>query len=111
MDILLWVLRILLALAFLAAGATKLTQPKEKLRERMGWVDDFSANLVKAIGAAEVIGAVGLLIPSLTSIAAAGLVVIMVGAVVTHLRRKETGMVFPPLVLLTLSAALAFGAA
>jgi uncharacterized membrane protein YphA (DoxX/SURF4 family) len=111
MDIVLWVLRILLALAFLAAGATKLTQPKEKLRERMGWVDDWSSSMVMAIGALEVVGAIGLLVPALTSVAAAGLVVIMIGAVVTHVRRKEIGMIFPPLVLLALCAALSFGAA
>lgn len=111
MDIFLWVLRILLALAFLVAGSTKLLQPKEKLRERMAWVDDWSDTMVKAIGAAEVVGAIGLLIPTLTPFAASGLVVIMIGAVVTHVRRKETGMVFPALVLLMLSAALAFGAA
>ncbi len=110
MNVLLWVLRILLAVAFLGAGATKLVQPREKLRERMGWVDDWSDGMVKAIGAAEVVGAIALLIPTLTPFAASGLVVIMIGAVVTHVRRKETGMVFPPLVLLFLCSALAFGA-
>jgi uncharacterized membrane protein YphA (DoxX/SURF4 family) len=111
MNIVLWVLRIVLAVAFLGAGATKLLQPKVKLRERMAWVDDFSGTMVKAIGAAEVVGAIGLLIPALTPFAAAGLVIIMVGAVITHIRRKEGPMVFPPLVLLALSAALAFGSA
>lgn len=111
MDILLWVLRILLAVAFIGAGAVKLVQPREKLRERMGWVDDWSDNLVKAIGAAEVIGGIGLLIPTLTPFAASGLVIIMIGAVVTHLRRKENSEIFAPLILLFLSAALAFGAA
>lgn len=111
MDALLWILRIVLALAFAGAGAMKLTQPKEKLRPRMGWVDDFSATMVKAIGGAEVVGAIGLLIPALTSIAATGLVVIMIGAVVTHVRRKEIPLVVPPAVLLALSTALAVGAA
>lgn len=42
MNVTIWVLQILLALAFLAAGLTKLTQPRQKLATNMGWVEDFS---------------------------------------------------------------------
>jgi DoxX-like family len=42
MNVLLWIVAGLLAAAFLVAGLTKLTQPKEKLAARMGWVEDFS---------------------------------------------------------------------
>ncbi|WP_307804272.1 hypothetical protein [Micromonospora echinofusca] len=39
MNTLLWIVQILLALAFAAAGLFKLSQPKEQLRTRMAWVD------------------------------------------------------------------------
>ena len=114
MNVVTWVLQILLALAFLAAGVTKLTQPKEKLRARMAWTDDFSANAVKGIGAAEVLGAIGLVgpwalnvAPVLTPLAATGLVLTMIGAVITHRRRKETKEMAPALVLGVLSAVVA----
>ncbi|MEZ4629530.1 MAG: DoxX family protein [Deinococcales bacterium] len=68
MKIALWVIQILLAFAFIAAGAMKATQPKEKLAKNMGWVNDFSANTVKLIGILEVLGGLGLILPSFTGI-------------------------------------------
>lgn len=85
------------ALLFLGAGGMKLARPKTALKENgMGWVDDFSAPAVKLIGLAEVLGAIGLILPVATGIAPVlspvaglGLTVVMVGAVVVHSRRKE----------------------
>jgi uncharacterized membrane protein YphA (DoxX/SURF4 family) len=51
MNVAIWVLQVLLALAFLAAGLTKLTQPRQKLAATMGWVEDFSDPGVRTIGA------------------------------------------------------------
>ena len=56
MHVVIWVLQILLALAFVAAGLTKLTQPRQKLATTMGWVEDFSDPGVRAIGALELLG-------------------------------------------------------
>ena len=62
----------------------------------MDWVDDFSDGQVKGIGVLELLGALGLVLPwalgiakVLTPVAAVGLALVMVGAVVTHVRRKE----------------------
>ncbi|GAB6899820.1 DoxX family protein [Kineosporia succinea] len=107
MNVVLWVVAALLAGAFLAAGAMKLLQPKGKLIESgMGWAADYSDTQVKLIGAVEVLGALGLILPAaldiapvLTPLAAAGLFVTMVGAVVVHLRRGETGGAVPGVVL------------
>lgn len=117
MNILLWVVAGLLALAFLAAGGMKLAQPKEKLAESgLGWVESFSAGAVKAIGAAEVLAALGLVLPAVTGIApvlvplaAVGLVLLMIGAAVTHARRGETQMIVVNVVLLLLAAFVAWG--
>jgi uncharacterized membrane protein YphA (DoxX/SURF4 family) len=116
MGIALWIVQVLLAVAFLGAGATKLSQPKEKLAKDMAWVEDFSQPTVRLIGALEVVGAIGLVLPALTGIlpwltplAALGLVLLMAGAVYTHLRREEGSAVVPPAVLLLLAALVAVG--
>jgi VIT1/CCC1 family predicted Fe2+/Mn2+ transporter len=95
----------------------KLTQPYDKLKARMGWVNDFSPSIVKAIGAVELLGALGLVLPSVTGIlpwltplAAAGLVLDMLGAITTHIRRHEVmPYVAANLVLLILAAVVAYG--
>ncbi len=101
MNVVLWIIAGLLAAAFAAAGLMKLTQPKAKLAASgMAWTEDFSDGQVKGIGAVEVLGALGLILPAalgiaeiLTPLAAAGLALTMVGAAITHLRRGEGSMV------------------
>jgi hypothetical protein len=117
MDIVLWIIAGLLAAAFLAAGAMKVTQSKEKLAASgMGWTDDFSPGMVKTIGLLEVLAALGLILPAvlgivpvLVPLAALGLAGLMVGAAITHGRRKETPMVAINAVLLILAAVVAWG--
>ncbi len=113
MIVVAWILQIVLALAFLGAGGMKLARPKPALAGAgMTWVDDFSGNAVKGIGALEVLGAIGLILPAVTGIApvlvplaALGLALTMAGAVVVHVRRRE--MFVPPLVLGVLASVLA----
>jgi uncharacterized membrane protein YphA (DoxX/SURF4 family) len=117
MNIGLWIIAGLLAVVFLASGAMKLTQPKEKLATSgLGWVEDFGAGTVKAIGALEVLAAVGLILPAaldiapvLVPLAAVGLVLLMLGAIITHLRRHETQPIVVTLPLLALAAVVAWG--
>lgn len=117
MNISLWIIAGLLAAAFAAAGLMKLTQPKEKLAASgQGWTEDFSPGAVKAIGAAELLAAVGLILPAaldivpvLVPLAALGLVLLMAGAIVTHARRKENQMIIINLVLLALAAVVVVG--
>lgn len=98
MDIASWIVTVLLALAFLVAGATKLLRPKPLLaRSGLAWVEDFSAGAVKGIGAVEVVGALGLVLPKATGIApvlspiaAIGLAITMALATRVHVRRRET---------------------
>jgi DoxX-like family len=105
MNIVAWILQIVLAAAMLGAGGMKLARPKPALvGAGMGWADDFTDSNVKLIGAVEVLGAIGLILPWLTGIApvltpiaAVGIALVMAGAVVTHVRRKENFV--PPLVL------------
>jgi uncharacterized membrane protein YphA (DoxX/SURF4 family) len=109
MNTIIWIIQVLLSLAFLATGFMKITMPKEKLKEKIGgWVDDFKDSTLKLIGLTEVLGAFGLVLPMLlkifpilTPIAACGLVLTMVGAAQTHLKRKES--IFTNAVLLLLA--------
>lgn len=112
MNVFLWIVAGLLAAFFLAAGLTKLSQSKAKLNEnpRMGWTKDFSAGTLKLIGAAELLGALGLILPGafdvvpvLVPLAASGLAVVMIGAIITHGRRKE----FQPIIINTVVLILA----
>jgi uncharacterized membrane protein len=117
-NIALWVIAGLLAAAFLAAGITKLVKSKQALEAdpRQAWAHDFSAGAIKAIGVTEVLGALGLILPAVTGIAvvlvplaALGLAVTMVGAIVVHLRRGERQAVVAPVLLLVMSAVVAWG--
>jgi len=118
MNLSLWIVAGLLAVVYLVSGTVKLIVPKEKLVTAPGggWVEDFSASSVKAIGALEVLAAVGLILPAATGIApvlvplaAAGLVLIMVGAVITRLRRHEAKPMVADLAYLALAGFVAWG--
>lgn len=116
MNIALWIVAVVLAVAFGMAGLMKLTQPRAKLAESMGWVNDFSPGAVKTIGALEVLGAVGLLLPAvvnvapvLVPVAATGLAIVMLGAMVVHARRGEYPMIAINAVLFVLAAFVAWG--
>ena len=113
----LWIIAGLLAAAFAGAGLMKLAQPKEKLASSgMAWTEDFSSGTVKLIGALEVAAAIGLILPAalgiapiLVPLAALGLVLLMIGAAVTHARRKETSNIAVNVVLLLLAAVVVWG--
>ncbi len=116
MNVFLWIVAGLLAAVFLAAGLTKLTQDRRKLiaNPNMKWTEDFSARTIKLIGTAEVLGAIGLILPAvldivpiLVPLAATGLAVLMLGAAITHARRKEPQPIVVNAVLLILAVIVA----
>ncbi|MEU3921960.1 DoxX family protein [Streptomyces sp. NPDC029004] len=117
MNTALWIAASVLALLFLTAGLMKISQPREKLAASgMAWAEDFSPRSVRAIGAVEALGALGLILPAALGIAPAlaawaalGLAATMLGAVAVHLRRKEAKALPIALALLVLAAAVAWG--
>ena len=116
MNVFLWILQGLLALAFLGAGSMKLTQPIKKLESNMAWVTRFPVPVVRFIGAVEILGAVGLVLPwatdiapVLTPLAAVGLALTMVLAGVHHLRNNEAKSVPVNGVLFVLALIIAIG--
>jgi DoxX-like family len=105
-----WIVQILLVFAFITTGMIKISVPYEKLTPLAGWVGDFSPISVKRIGALELLGAAGIILPALsnmfpwlTSLAAAGLVLDMLAAMAVHFRRKEFPLMILNLTLILLA--------
>ena len=116
MNILLWILQVLLAIVFLFAGGTKLVLSTEKMAAMSppnaimfpGW-------FLKFIGLCELLGALGLVLPGLfrkkqhlTALAAIGLTIIMIGAVVVTIMGPGIKMAISPLVIGLLCAFVAY---
>ena len=115
MNTTLWIAQGILG-AFIMAGIIKSTQPKEKLKDRMPWVNDYSDNQVKLIGISELLGGIGVIVPWLTGIApiltpiaALGLALIMVLAAVYHLKHKEYPAIAFNVFFLALAVLVAYG--
>jgi DoxX-like family len=114
MLVALWIAVVLLAFANLAAGAMKVMKSKVTIEASMDWAQDFSAWQIKTIGALELLGAFGMVLPLatgiapvLTAVAAIGLALIQLGAIVVHLRRNEMSKLPANVVLILLAAAVA----
>jgi uncharacterized membrane protein YphA (DoxX/SURF4 family) len=113
----LWMVQVLLALAFGAAGVMKLFQPIEALGAMMNWVTVSPEMLVRFIGLVELAGALGMILPAITRIlpfltplAALGFAIIQVLAIGVHASLGETSMSLPiNLVLLALSLFVLWG--
>ena len=112
MNYALWIVQVLLALLFLFTGGMKLVLPIEEMTQQIpmpGW-------FLRFIGVCEVLGALGLIFPwllrirpGLTPLAASGLVIIMIGAVVTTLAAGDVATAVIPLAVGILAAFVAYG--
>ena len=117
MNILLWILQILLAMLFLFAGGTKLVLPIQMLTD-MGSPNAIvlPGLFIRFIGVCEVLGALGLVLPGvfktrqyLTPLAAVGLMIIMIGAVVVTMMSDGPRMAMIPFVYLLVLGFIAYG--
>lgn len=113
MNITLWILQVLLALAFLAHGLMLLAPPPEVAVQMNAFLPRWFQVF---LGVAEVLAAIGLTVPGLTRIlpglvtaAAVGVMVVMVSATVLHLARREFGSAATTFVLLLMAAFVAHG--
>jgi len=110
----LWVIQGLLALLFLFAGGMKLILPVEEMTKQMPV--PLPGLFLRFIAVVEVLGALGLILPGLlrirpglTPLAAAGLVIIMIGVTMVTLAGGAVGPALMPLVVGLLAAFVAYG--
>jgi len=114
MNTVLWILQALLGALFVFAGGIKLITPMEEMMKQMpialpGWFVLFT-------GVVELLGGIGLILPrllgirpALTPLAAAGLVIVMIGATVYTLAAGQIVSAVIPLVVGVLCAYVAYG--
>jgi len=116
MNVVLWIAQVLLAAAYVLAGGGKAFRPLPALSKQMTWVSSVPPAFVRFVGAAELLGAIGLVLPIVTGVApwltvaaAAGLVLLQVCAITFHLSRNEARVVPTNVVLLLLAALVLIG--
>jgi uncharacterized membrane protein len=116
MSALLWVLQIVLALAFLPLGVLTVRRSRAQLMAVAPWVEDFPEPVVTTIGVLEILGALGVVLPGvlgvrpvLVPVAATGLAILMIGAIVERLTRHEFDQISAPAALLVAATAVAIG--
>jgi hypothetical protein len=118
MNLTLWIVAGLLAAVMLFGSLAKLFVPKEKLAEAPagGWTGDASVGFVKTLGAVEILAAIGIVLPAVVDITpvmvpvtAVCWVLLMIGAMTTHLRRHESTAVVANVVYLAMAAFVAWG--
>ncbi|MGV9365958.1 DoxX family protein [Amycolatopsis sp. NPDC003731] len=118
MDLALWIAAGLLAVVGLTGGVTKVFVAKEKLAGIRGgeWTAGAAPGFVKSLGVLELLAALGLVLPAVTGIApvlvpvtAACWVLLMVGAMITHVRHGSAGFATLNLAYLAVAAFVAWG--
>lgn len=118
MNLVLWIATGLLAVVALSSGINKTFMPKEKLARYPfgGWVEDFSVDFLMTIGILEILAALGLILPAVVNIAsvlvpvtAVCWVLVMIGAIIIHLRHGDVKPVVGNLIYLALAAFIAWG--
>ena len=115
-NVVLWIVQTLLAAVYVMAGSMKALRPLAALSKRMGWVRTVPGGFVRFVGIAELLGAIGLILPMVTNIApwltvaaAAGLVLVQIGAGAVHVGRHEMREVPVNVVLLLLAMLVLIG--
>lgn len=118
MNWLLWILSVLLATTYAVTGFSKVVASRDRLLSvpGMGWVEDAPIARVRGIGALEIAGAIGIIVPwatgilpLLTPLAAWGLAALQVGAMWTHVSRGEREHLWLNVLLIVAAAVVAIG--
>lgn len=118
LNIFLWLAQVVLAGMFIMAGTMKTFTPIEELSKSMPWINEYGAGLARFIGVSELLGGIGILLPSLLRIkpilsvwAGIGLSVIMFLAIGFHILLNEYAHIMFPIVLFGLALFVTWGRA
>lgn len=116
LHIALWVVQVVLAAGLIAGGFMKLFQPIETLAAMWPWAGEVPVALVKGTGIIDLLGALGIILPSLlriqpklTPIAAIGIVALMITASIFHIARGEASQIGFNVFFAGLAAFVAWG--
>lgn len=116
LNLTLWIVQSLLAAMFLMAGINKIFQPMAELAKMLPWVTEMPSGLVRFIGFSELLGGLGMVLPSLlrirpvlTPISGIGLAMVMLFAAIFHLSRGEASVIGMNAVLMALALLVAWG--
>ena len=114
-NVVLWVLQWVFGIYFVAIGVMRFVAP-DGLPELMEWMYELNDTMHVIVGIAEILGGLGLILPSVTRIrpeltvyAAAGLVLVMAGAVVFHATRGEGASIVNNVIIAALVAFIGYG--
>lgn len=116
MTFALWVVQGLLAVLFLFAGGVKAFLPLPRVKKMFPWANDVPPGLTRFIGGAELLGALGIMLPAVTGIlpwltitAASGLALVLLCAAVFHASRREFSGIGLTIILLGLALFVVIG--
>ena len=116
LHIILWIAQVLLAGMFIMSGFMKVSQPIDQLSQMLPWASQVPVALVRFIGISELLGGLGLVLPSLlrikprlTVLAAIGLATVMVFAALFHASRGEFSAIGMNLILAAIALFIAWG--
>jgi putative oxidoreductase len=116
LNIVLWIAQVLLAVPFILTGLMKATFPVGQIIPFIPWVMDFPLWFVRVVGVCELTAGLGLLIPSIvrirpvrTPLAASGLVILMLCAIVYHIKHSEYRNIVVNAILALVAAFVAWG--
>ncbi|WP_341901589.1 DoxX family protein [Fluviicola taffensis] len=115
-NIFLWIAQILLATSLIWAASVKLFQPIEKLEIMWPWTGDISPAFVRLTGVIDLLGALGVILPSLfrfkpalAPIAAIAIILLMIAASIFHISRGEGSQIGFNIVFAAIAAFVAYG--
>lgn len=117
MEIALWIAQVLLGVGFLGVGFSHAFRFEQvAVNPRTSWARHVGRSNLRVIGLLEIAGAIGVIVPAVTgfvpwlaSLAAVGLVLLMLAAAVFHVRRGEKAAIAPNAVLGVIAAFVAWG--
>ncbi|HEY5826452.1 MAG TPA: DoxX family protein [Cyclobacteriaceae bacterium] len=116
LHIILWIVQLLLASSMIWASSVKLFQPVSQVAVMWPWAGEVSEAFLKFTGVVDLIGALGLILPSLlriqpklTPIAALAIILLMICASIFHISRGEGANIAPNILFAIMAAFIAWG--
>jgi len=116
LNIALWVVQVLTAALMALASYIKLATPIAELSVQMKWTGEVPSYVVRLLGVIDLLGGVGVILPALlkikpqlTSLAATGVVLLMISAIAFHVSRGEESVIGFNIMIMVMAGFVAWG--